>query len=84
MHWLDESSHKKSLGDDKMHLRWVEVFLGKKYLHEITTDFIEELAKKKESTGVAPASVNRMLEVVRAILRRAHKHVVITMLGERR
>lgn len=71
--WLDESSHKKSLEDDKMHLRWVEVFFGKMYLHEITADFIEELAKKKESTGVTPASVNRMLEVVRAILRRAHK-----------
>ena len=71
--WLDESAHKRSLNDDKTHLRWVEPFLKTTYLSDITTDMIENIAKKKESTGVLPASVNRMLNVVRAILRRAHE-----------
>lgn len=71
--WLEESGHKRSLNDDRVHLRWVAPFLKNVYLSDITTDTIERIAKKKESTGVSPASVNRMLEVVRAILRKAHK-----------
>ena len=38
---------------------------------EITSDQIEEIATAKELTGVSPASVNRMLEIIRAILRKA-------------
>ena len=71
--WLEESSHKRSLADDEAHLRWVLPFLKNVFLSEITTDVIDGIAKKKESTGVSPASVNRMLEVVRAILRKAYK-----------
>lgn len=71
--WLDESCHKRSLVDDKTHLRWLAPFLKATYLTDITTEMIENIAKKKEQTGVSAASVNRMLEVVRAILRKAHK-----------
>ncbi|MBA2656860.1 MAG: site-specific integrase [Tatlockia sp.] len=71
--WLDESGHKRSLIDDKTHLRWLQPFLKNVYLADITIDTIENIAKKKETTGVSPASVNRMLEVFRAILRKAHK-----------
>lgn len=71
--WIEESAHKRSLLYDKVHLRWVEPFLKTVYLSDITTDMIDSIAKKKEETGVSPASVNRMLEVIRAILRRAHK-----------
>ena len=42
-------------------------------MSDITTDLLDNIAKKKEASGVSPASVNRMLEVVRAILRKAHK-----------
>ncbi|WP_133131402.1 tyrosine-type recombinase/integrase [Legionella yabuuchiae] len=71
--WIDESGHKRSLIDDKTHLRWVEPFFKDLFLTDITTDILDDIAKKKEATGVSPASVNRMLEVIRAILRRAHK-----------
>lgn len=71
--WLEESSHKRSLIDEKTHLRWIAPFLKQLCLSDISTDVIEAIAKKKESTGVSPASVNRMLEVVRAILRKARK-----------
>ena len=43
------------------------------FLSDITIELIETIAKNKEATGVSPASVNRMLEVVRAILRKAYK-----------
>lgn len=42
-------------------------------LVDITTDLIEHIAKEKEKTGVKASSVNRMLEIVRAILNRACK-----------
>lgn len=71
--WLEESSHKRSLSDDRTHLRWVSPFLKSLNLGDITTDLIDDIARKKEATGVSPASVNRMLEVIRAILRKAHK-----------
>ena len=71
--WLEEVSHKRSLIDDQTHLRWMTPFLKNMFLSDISTDSIENLAKTKESTGVSPASVNRMLEILRAILRKAHK-----------
>lgn len=71
--WLDESTHKRSLATDKFHLTWLDPFLRKYMLVEITADIIESIAKEKEKTGVKPASINRILEIIRAILNRAHK-----------
>jgi integrase len=71
--WVGESQHKKSLADDKAHLRWVDPYLKNLKLHEITRDLIDEIASSKEQTGVKPATVNRMLEVIRAILRKAER-----------
>lgn len=71
--WLKESEHKRSIADDKVHLRWLDSFLKNYRLHEITRDILEDIASKKEATGVTPTTVNRMMEIVRAILRKAHK-----------
>ena len=71
--WLDESSHKRSLFADKSHLKWIAIFWEKISLADITQDTVEMLAKEKEATDVAPASVNRMLEIIRAILKRAQQ-----------
>ena len=70
--WLDESKHKQSLVDDKIHLRWADPFLRNKLLADITQDDIEVVAKAREETGVSPTTVNRMLEIIRAIFRKAH------------
>ena len=70
--WLDESKHKQSLVDDKIHLRWADPFLRNILLSDITQDDIEAVAKAKEETGVSPTTVNRMLEIIRAIFRKAH------------
>ncbi len=71
--WLKESQHKRSLKDDILNLRWLDQYLRHASLHEISADKIENIAIAKESEGVKPATVNRMLEVVRAILRKACK-----------
>jgi integrase len=72
MRWLEESSHKRSLKDDKMHLRWLDVHLRDVSLSQINRDLIEHLAKIKEKE-TKPATVNRMLALVRAILRKAER-----------
>ncbi len=71
MRWLEESKHKRTLDMDKMHLRWIDPYFRTALLHEINQDMIEAVAREKEATGVSPSTVNRMLEVVRAILRKA-------------
>lgn len=71
--WLDESAHKRSLDMDKVHLAWLDPYLRSKKLSEVDRDFIEWIAKNKEKTNVSPATVNRVLGLLRAILNRAHK-----------
>jgi integrase len=72
LRWLNENEHKRSIKDDKTHLRWLDKYLRGYQLHEINRDILEYVANQKEATGVTPTTVNRMLEVVRAILRKAH------------
>jgi integrase len=71
--WLRESSAKRSIETDKVHLRWLDTYLRTFNLHEITRDVLEEVALKKEEEGVSLTTVNRVMEVVRAILFKAQK-----------
>ena len=72
--WLKEMQHKKSLYDDISNFKWLQQHLNKYPLSNITKEVIEDLAQKKESEGVKPATVNRMLALIRAVLTRACKH----------
>ncbi len=69
--WLKESSHKKTIGMDKAHLRWLDRFLRGKYLDEISRSLIDRITDARLAEGRANGTVNRTLEIVRAILRRA-------------
>lgn len=71
--WLTEQSHKKSLKDDKVHLRWLHEHLRGMKLTDITKNVIEAVKQKKLDSGVSNATVNRVLAVVRGILNRAVK-----------
>lgn len=71
--WLEESKYKRSLVTDKFHFKWLDPFLRNKFLGDITDDLIEHIAQEKEKTGVKPSSVNRILELIRAILNRAYR-----------
>lgn len=69
--WLEEMSHKKSIDDDKKHLRWLNPYLKDKYLDEISKTMIEQIKAAKQQSGVTNATVNRVLALVRSILNRA-------------
>lgn len=73
LRWLNESQHKRSLDSDKMHLRWLDMYLNNRRLHEIDSDLIESISAAREQEGVSPATVNRTLEILRAILRKAQR-----------
>ena len=63
--WINESSHKRSLKDDKFNLRWLSPFLKDKLLEEIDRDLISKLIHAKEKTGAKVATVNRLLALIR-------------------
>lgn len=69
--WLDEASHKATIDDDINTLKWLDKFLGSKDLNQVNRDVIDLLKRAKQSEKVSNATVNRMLALVRAILRKA-------------
>jgi hypothetical protein len=69
--WLKEAGHKASIESDKMHLRWLDKFLRGKSLASITRTMIDRIAGAKKAEGVSNATANRVVEVLRAILRKA-------------
>ena len=73
LRWLRENAAKRSLETDKVHFRWLDSHLSGYHLHEISNDVLEKLSLKKEADGVTPTTVNRVLEIVRALLVKAHK-----------
>ncbi len=71
LRWLAETSHKASQKDDVANLRWLDPYFGGLMLPDITRDKIDSLVAIRKREGVTNATVNRMLAVIRAILRRA-------------
>jgi len=84
LRYLAEKSEKVTLETDKSHLRWLDPHLNGKYLDEINRDLIsritlerqkpyEILRKKGPPRKIEPKAntVNRTLEIIRAILRMA-------------
>ena len=70
LRWLDEKEHKADIDHDVEKLRWLDPFLGALYLDEINRETIDEIIRKKK-VGVAAATVNRYLALIRSILRAA-------------
>jgi integrase len=68
--WLQEKELKADYPKDLGKLRWLDQFLGEKYLDEITRDLVDQIAevKKRESS---PSTANRYLALLRSILRMA-------------
>lgn len=73
--WFNEMKHKRTLNADKSHFKYIEQtkFFNLK-IEDITKQDIENLASTRESTSVSPATINRMLALVKAVLNRANKH----------
>lgn len=70
MRWLKEQSHKATIGTDRVHFRWLDRHLGGKSLDGITRNVLDRITEAKLAEGVSNATVNRVLEIVRAVLRK--------------
>ncbi|HAT2150961.1 TPA: site-specific integrase [Legionella pneumophila] len=71
--WLSENTTLKSIDTIKAHFRWLDPHLSSFQLHEITHEVLERVALKKELQGVTFTTVNRLMELVRALLTKAFK-----------
>lgn len=67
--WLSERGHLPSIEDQKLHLRWLDNHLFGWHLDEITRDVLNTVSTARKADGVANSTVNRTMEVVRAIMR---------------
>jgi len=68
--WLEETQYKKTHCDDVAKVRWLQQFFRGKYLDELKRDVIAKVGELKCRQS-SPATANRLLALVRAILRKA-------------
>lgn len=68
--WLREQAHKASLEDDKTKLRWLDRHLAGRELESINRALIDAITEAKLAEGCSNGTVNRVLALVRAILRK--------------
>lgn len=70
--WLKEKKRDgKRIEDDIKIFRWLDPILGQLWMDEIDQKVIMHLKDRKAASGVSNATVNRMLALVRAVLRKA-------------
>lgn len=69
--YLAETSHKASQVSDKIHFRWLDRFLNGVMLDTINRDLLDKIKAARMAERVKNSTVNRTMEVVRAVLRKA-------------
>lgn len=69
--YLAETTHKASQCSDKTHLRWLDRFLNGRMLDEINRELLDSIMAARMTENVKNSSVNRVNEVIRAVLRKA-------------
>ena len=69
--YLAETTYKASQSDDKVQLRWADKFLNGVELGSINRNLLDRIMTARQAGGVANSTVNRTMEVIRAVLRRA-------------
>jgi len=67
--WLKEHAHKATAREDVTKLRWLDQYFGGKDLEHIHRALIDQVTDAKLAQGCSNATVNRLLELIRAILR---------------
>ena len=65
-----ETQDKKTHHDDVAKINWLQQFFRGKYLDELTRDVIAGIGESKRKE-TSPATANRLLALIRSILRRA-------------
>lgn len=80
MRWLIEKQDKRSLYDDKCHIKWLstcldsyegEEALDHMLLCEFTQDTIAAIRRTRVETGASPATTNRTMAFVRSVFNTA-------------
>ncbi len=69
--WLLEKADKASLHSDRCIIRWLDRYLSGVPLVDINRAVVDAVTHKKIASGVANGTVNRMLALLRSVLRRA-------------
>jgi integrase len=69
--WMAEKADKASIHSDACILRWLDKHLSGLPLVDINRAVVDAVTHKKIASGVANGTVNRMLALLRSILRRA-------------
>lgn len=69
--FLAETSYKASRFADRAHLRWLDRFLDGAQLEAINRDLLDRIITARKAGGSSCSTVNRTMEVVRAMLRKA-------------
>ena len=70
--WLRSTTHKDRAGTEER-LRWLDRFLGGMILRDIDRRTLHAIRDAKLREGVKPATLNRHLAAVSAVLNHAHK-----------
>lgn len=68
LEWLNAHQHLRALSDRKDHLRWAGRHLAGAPVASITRRVLNDLGDKKAAEGVSPATVNRYLASISAVL----------------
>lgn len=68
--WLKENRHKATASEDVTKLRWLDRHLRGKDLTAINRNVIDRVTREKLAQGCSNATVNRTLELLRAVLRK--------------
>lgn len=70
--WLADNGTLTSIADRKDQLRWTSKYLSGRPLASIDAKTLTDLARRKAAEGVKPATVNRHLAAISAVLHHAH------------
>jgi integrase len=68
--WLKENGHKATALEDVGKLRWLDRYLRGKALSAIDRSIVDHVTRERLAEGWPNATVNRTLELLRAVLRK--------------
>jgi len=71
--YLKEAEDKASIDKDITNFRWLDSRLRGVALRDIDRDRIERITQERRQEGASNATVNRMLALIRALLRKAER-----------
>lgn len=69
--YIEETAHNKSHKTDLVHFRWLSQHLDGRYLNDINRSLLDRITSLRKKEGVSNGSVNRCMQVVSRVLRRA-------------